>query len=154
MHIAIPTQKTLLDQVRPGLIAAVLVVAGALLIPVHYPVQVSNGSIEPGVVRPTEKAEVQWEQNWRELCPVTVTREFVGSDGFKKTAAPYLLRPPRVTGTSPYRGPIVIPDLPAGDATYRSIIQPHCWIDNLWQRTYHTPEIRLTMLPPLPAGPR
>lgn len=154
MHLALPKRKTILDQVSPGLIAAVLVVAGVLIIPIRYPVQVSNGLIEPGIVRPTEKAEVQWDQDWRELCPVTVTREFVGSDGFKKTAAPYLLQPPRETGKSPYRGLVIIPDLPVGEASYRSIIQPHCWIDAIWQRTYHTPEIRLTMLPPTPAGPR
>lgn len=154
MHLALPTQKTLIEQVRPGLIAVVLVLAGVLLIPVQYPVKVSDGSIEPHVVRPTDKAQVRWEQDWHELCPVTVIREFVGSDGFRKTAAPYLLQPPRQKGKSPYRGPIVIPDLPAGDAFYHSIIQPHCWIDNLWQRTYRTPEIRLTMLPAAPAGPR
>ena len=67
----------------------------------------------------------------------------------------YVLQPPRQTGKSPYRGPIVIPDLPVGDAYYHSIIQPHCWIDNVWQRTYKTPEIRLTMLPAKPSvGPR
>lgn len=156
MHLALPMpkRKTLLEQVWPAGLAVVLVVAGALLIPVRYPVEVSNGSITPAVARGGDKGEVKWDQDWRELCSVTVTREFVGADGFRKTSAPYLLQPPKQTGIATYRGPIVIPDLPVGDAYYHSLIQPHCWIDSIWPRSYRTPEIRLTMLPPAPPGPR
>ncbi len=154
MHLALPTHKTVLEQRWPALTAIAVVGLLAFLIPIQYPVYVYNGSIIPSVMRPAEKGEVAWSQDWRELCPVTVTREFTGSDGFRKTSAPYLLQPPKVKGHSTYSGSIVIPDLPAGDAYYHSIIAPHCLIDSIWQRSYKTPEIKITMLPPLPVGPR
>lgn len=154
MHLALPTHKTFMEQRWPALTAIAVVAALAALIPIEYPVYVYNGSITPSVARPADKGEVAWAQDWRELCPVTVTREFTGSDGFKKTSAPYLLQPPKVKGHSPYRGGIVIPDLPVGDAFYRSLITPHCLIDSIWQRSYKTPEIKITMLPATPPGPR
>lgn len=155
MHLAIPHRKTLIENVNPALAALVAVALGIMVIPVHYPVSVSNGRITPSIARPGDKGEVLWDQDWRELCPVAVTREFIGSDGFRKTGAPYLLQPPREKGRSQYRGPIVIPDLPVGEAVYHSIVQPHCAIDSVWPRSYKTPEIKITMLPPLqPPGPR
>lgn len=154
MHLSVTQQKTLLDQVRPGLAAVALVAAGYFFIPIHYPVVVTNGSITPNVVRPADKAEVHWMQDWRDLCPLTITREFVGADGFKKTAASYEFSAPKEKGLVPYSGTMIVPDLPVGDAYYHSVIQPHCWIDKVWQRTYRTPEIRLTMIPALPTGPR
>lgn len=155
MQIAMPTQKTLAEQLRPAMLAAALVLAGVLLIPIGYPVHVSNGAIVPAVARPGDKGEVRWDQNWTHLCPVTVVREFVGADGFKSTSAPYLLDPPAAKGYSVYRGPIVIPNLLPGEASYHSIIRPHCWVDRLiWQREYRTPEIRMTLLPTTPPGPR
>lgn len=154
MHLTVAQRKTLLEQIRPGLAAVALVLAGYFVIPVHYPVVVTNGSITPDVVRPAEKAEVRWLQDWRDLCAVTVTREFVGSDGFRKTAAPYEYPAPKAKGLVPYSGTMIVPELPAGDAYYHSVIQPHCWIDAIYQRSYKTPEIRLTMLPTAPAGPR
>lgn len=156
MHLALPMpkHKTLLEQRWPAAIAAALVVAGALIIPIHYPVSVYNGKITPDVVTPAEKVDVYWTQNWRELCPVTVTREFVGNDGFKATSASYLLQPPRQTGVSSYNGALVIPQLPAGKAFYRSTIEPHCWIDTVYQRRYKTPEVEVTVVRAAPAGPR
>lgn len=155
MHLALPTHKTFMEQRWPALTALAVVAVLAALIPIEYPVYVYNGSITPNVARPADKGEVAWSQDWRELCSVTVTREFIGSDTFKKTSAPYLLQPPKTTGHSSYRGGIIIPELPAGDAYYHSLIQPHCWIDAIWQRVYKTPEIKITMLPALPSpGPR
>lgn len=158
MHLALPSQKTrktMAEQLRPALVAAAAVAVGVLLIPVGYPVHVTNGAILPHVARPGDRGEVRWDQNWTHLCPVTVTREFVGADGFKNTAAPFDLAPPDAKGVSTYRGPIVLPNLPAGDAYYHSIIRPHCWVDRLiWQREYRTPEIRVTMLPAIVSGPR
>ncbi len=149
-----PKQKTMLENLAPALFACALFAAGAAIIPVHYPVKVTNGTITPAVVRPADKVEVGWLQDWRDLCDVTITREFIGSDGFRKTAAPYEYRAPKAKGLMPYTGPMIVPDLPAGDAFYHSTIQPHCWIDRVWQRSYKTPEIRLTMIPAAPAGPR
>lgn len=154
MHLTLPKQKTLIEQIRPAMIAAALVALGIVFIPVHYPVQVTNGTITPNVGRPADKAEVRWTQEWRDLCPVTITREFVGADGFRITAAPYDYEPPKSKGSFPYVGPLVLPNLPAGPAYYHSVIQPHCWIDRIWQRTYRTPEITLTMIGSTPSGPR
>ncbi len=154
MHLALPRQKTLYEQASPAGLAIALFVAGVLIIPIHYPVQVTQGRISPNVVRPAEKAQVSWIQNWRELCPLTITREFVGSDGFRATAAPYEFLPPEAKGLYPYSGTMVVPTLPPGETSYHSTITPHCWIDKVWQRSYRTPEIRLTMLPASPAGPR
>ena len=155
MHLALPRQKTLVDQVRPALAAVAVALVGIIFIPVAYPVRVSNGSITPDVARPGDKVDVQWLQDWRELCSITITREFIGSDGFRKTAAPYEYAAPKEKGPIPYSGPMVIPELPVGDAYYHSVIQPHCWVDRLYQRSYKTPEIRLTMIrAAAPVGPR
>lgn len=154
MPLALPTQKTLFAQFRPAALAVVVVIVAAVLIPVRYPVHVSHGVIKPTITSSGENAEVHWVQDWRELCPVTVTREFIGSDGFRKSGAPYLLQPPRTKGVSPYQGPIVIPGLPAGEATYHAIIEPHCWIDRLWQRSYSSPDVPLMIVPTMPPGPR
>lgn len=156
MHMALPMPKrrTLLEQIQPATVAVILVVIGTILIPIHYPVHVSDGKMVPDIVRPAEVAQVKWTQNWNTLCPVTVTREFVGSDGFPKTALPYELKPPLKTGVSPYEGKVIIPGLPVGPASYRSKIEPHCWIDAIYQRHYYTPEIHIQMLAALPSGPR
>lgn len=154
MHLTLPQKKTLLEQATPGIVAVGLVLAGYLFIPVHYPVQVTNGSITPGIVRPGDKVEVRWLQDWRDLCPLTITREFIGADGFRKTAAPYDYPAPKAKGPIPYTGTMVVPDLPVGNAYYHSVIQPHCWLDRIWQRNYRTPEITLTMISAKVAGPR
>lgn len=154
MQIALPRQKTVVEQLWPAAITAVLVLIGFWIIPVQYPVKVSAGQISPAVTTPAQKAEVSWTQDWRQLCAVTVTREFIGSDGFTKTAAPYELQPPKKTGVSPYRGPVTIPTLPDGPASYRSKIEPHCWIDTVWQRRYYTPEIPIVVVQKTPVGPR
>lgn len=154
MHLALPHRKTLIEQINPALAALAVIAVGVVIIPVHYPVIASDGRIDPSIVRPAEMGEVHWKNHWFELCPVTVTREFIGSDGFRKTAAPYVLQPPPQKGPAPFDGPIIIPDLPAGQTGYQATIQPHCWIDAIWQRVYKTPEIKITMLPALPpAGP-
>lgn len=154
MHLALPKQKTVAEQLRPAVITGVLVFIGAMVIPVHYPVHVYSGKIIPSIVTPTEVADVRWTQDWRELCPVTVTREFVGSDGFTKTATPYLLEPPKTKGISPYEGKVTIPALPDGSAYYQSKIEPHCPIDVVWQRKYYTPQVPIVVVPKTPAGPR
>lgn len=154
MHLALPQRKIMFEQVRPAILAIALVAAGTILIPVQYPVQVSQGKIVPDVVRAADDVGVHWVQNWRELCPVTITREFIGSDGFLKTAAPYEMKPPAKTGTSPFNGNVVIPALPDGSASYRSKIEPHCWVDLLYQRHYYTPEVRIVVVQKTPPGPR
>lgn len=139
----------------PALVALVVVAVGVLVIPTGYPVKVTDGKITPPIAAPTQKAAVQWTQDWRELCPVTITREFLGSDGFPKTAAPYELQPPKKTGVSPYNGYVTIPALPEGQAYYRSKIEPHCRFDALWQRAYYTPQIPVFIGQKMPpAGPR
>lgn len=154
MHLALPTHKTMLEQTGPGLLAALVVLAGFVLIPVHYPLHVTEGRITPDIVRPGDQVKIEWRQEWRDLCPITVTREFVGADSFRKIAATLENQPPKARGVIPYSGTLVVPDLPPGDAFYHSVIQPHCWIDALWQRTYRTPEVAVMVVKATPPGPR
>lgn len=155
MHIALPMpkRKTLVERIGPPLSAALLVAVGAMLIPVSYPVYVTNGKITPDVVTAAEPVKVYWLQNWKQLCPVTVTREFIGNDGFKVTAAHYDLQPPDKKGISDYHGTLIVPTLPVGKAYYRSTIEPHCWIDLLYQRSYKTPEVEVAVVKAPPSGP-
>lgn len=141
-------KKTLIAQIAPALIAISLTVAGAFLIPVHYPLQIDNGKFTPDKGKEGDRVEVSWRQEWRELCPITVTREFVGGeDGFKRTQAPVEFDPPEQKGQRYSHGTLVIPaGLPAGRAYYRAIIEPHCWVDKVWQRSYSTPNITLTII--------
>lgn len=151
----IPHRKTLTEQFWPAVLAMVVVLIGATLIPIHYPVHVSQGQITPDIVHPGEKVQVRWRQDWHDLCPITVQREFVGADSFKKTSATLLYEPPAEKGWFPYTGEIVVPELPAGEAYYHSVITPHCWVDRLiWQRSYRTPDIAVTIVKPVPPGPR
>lgn len=155
MNLALPHRKTLIEQINPAIAAFAMVMVGIIVIPVHYPVIPSKGHITPNIVRPMERAEVHWKQHWYDLCPVTVTREFIGSDGIQKVGVPYVLQPPQIKGDTPFDGTIIIPDLPPGETGYQATLQPHCWIDAIWQRVYKTDEIKITMLPALPpSGPR
>lgn len=117
-----------------------------MIIPIHYPVAFSDGTIKPDTVRAGDEVHVVGLQDWRYLCRVTVTREFVGSDGFKKTSAPMVFDPPNEVGMIKFRGPVTIPELPEGRATYHIVVQPHCWVDGVWQRSYRTPDIAVTIV--------
>lgn len=152
MHVAVSKRRS--EQLLPAAIAAALVLIGALAIPVSYPLEITNGYASPRVTRPGDKIEIDWRQDWRQLCPITVTREFVGADGFKTTAVRLEVQPPEFPGVMQRAAYIVVPSLPAGQAYYHADIEPHCWIDALWQRKYRTPDIGLTILPAIPAGPR
>lgn len=149
-----PRQKTVLSNLGPA--AAALAVVGVLyfVIPLQEPVDITNGIITPEVARPGERVAVFWTQDWRKLCSIKVTREFVGSDGFKKIAASFVYEPPKKTGITPYKSEMVVPDLPAGQAYYHSVLEPNCLVDKLWQRSYKTPNVPLTIVAATPPGPR
>ena len=152
MRLALPKPKTIVEQLTPALIAVAVVALGTVLIPTRYPVEVSNGVINPHIVRPGDVVEIRWRQEWRRLCPLTVTREFVGVDGFKKTSTRMTFEAPSRTGVHEYSGHLVVPDLPVGAAYYHSLVEPHCLVDLFWQRSYRTPEVPITVAAGTPSG--
>lgn len=148
-------RHSLLDRLLPVIFFVVLVTFGAMLIPVRYPLAISNGKIEPNVVHPGEQVKIEWQQNWYDLCPITVMRVFIGSDDIKQEARRFTVEPPPEKGVRMRVSTVTIPaKLPLGRAIYSAQITPHCWFDYIWQREYRTPDIAMTVVaPPPPAGP-
>lgn len=149
--------RTLLEQ-APGAIIGIALLGflGWLIPTTSQPMVPSNGVIAPNVVRPGDKVKVDWSQQWDELCPLKITREFVGSDDFKAPGVTFVVDPPPTRGTHyPTPRDLWIPKLPTGPAYYQSTIEPLCpWDILVHQRKYHSPPIKVLVLPPLEPGPR
>lgn len=156
MHLAVhpPKAKSWREVVEPASVAAVLFVVGVIFIPTSYPVDVEAGYATPKTVRPGEQVAVDWRVTWNHLCQITVTREWIDSAAIKHVAAKEDFEPPKSTGTKTRSSDLTIPLLPPGQAYYRATIEPHCWVDSLWQRSYRTPDVAITVLPAVPPGPR
>lgn len=105
------------------------------------PLTMTEGTITPAIVKPGDHATVSWVQDWDDLCSVTVTREIIGADGWSRKALSYELKPPEKIGATRFSGPLIIPRGESGAAKYRALIQPHCFFDKFWQRSYYTPTI-------------
>lgn len=158
MHLAVPHRseisKAFSENWRPAAIAGLFALIAIVLIPTSEPVNVSNGKVTPNVVSPGDFATIDWHQTWNQLCPITVTREFVGYDEVKLTMAKMDRDPPPTLMSVDRSGVIVVPHLPPGHAVYRATIEPHCWFDTIiYQRSYKTPDIGFMVVSRPPPGP-
>lgn len=111
------------------------------------PVFMEVTSVTPSVVRPGDTVTITWRQHWTKLCPITVTRQIIGSDSFVKNSVQIEEIPPPEVGSVQQSFTFVMPHMPSGDAFYRKTFEPHCGVlDHFLPRKISSPPARLRVM--------
>lgn len=109
------------------------------------PLILSEARVPSGTVEPGQVVVVDWLQEWKRLCPGTVTRELTTSHGEVKKFRPFNIEPPKEVGAKSQPSSIYIPNSTHdGPATMQSTISFRCnFLNDFWPLIVKAPPVTI-----------